>query len=117
MIRLALLSLAITACTPHRRVPDPTPIPVHIPDGACEAADARLLELRCVGIRDGVRITYTTEGKAPSGTPLWRTPDGDSFADACHYAASQGRAWKAECVATIERCEDFDAAYTGELCR
>jgi len=111
-----MVVVAATGCA-HSRVPDPIVYPVHVPTGACEAAGARLEELRCVGVRSGTEVVYTSQDVAPEGVPLWLTPDGDPFAEACHYAASQGRPWKSECLAVIETCEDIEAAFSGEDCQ
>lgn len=68
----------------------------------CAAAGERLRMLQC---------------KSSDGTPLWQTPEGTSFADACERAAKDGRNWHPECLATIEDCGELEAAYRGKQCR
>ena len=79
-------------CSPAPAPQPPDPIP---PEGACAAAESHLRELQC---RDG------------SGTPLWQTPGGKSFTEACEYSYAQGRDWCPEHIAVIERCGDIDSA-------
>lgn len=99
---------AFTGCAPHYEVPDPHPRPVRVPEGSCQAAGERLFELRCVGVQDGTETVYTSLSAAPDGVPLWVTPGGEPFADACQYAASQGRDWRPACLASVESCEDVE---------
>jgi hypothetical protein len=102
-----LLAIFLSRCTP---LPTPLPVPPDpIPQGGagpvltdCERAGERLEELGC---RD------------KSGAPLWQTPEGKPFAEACDYSASMGRDWKPECLATIHDCGEIDAAMRGLVCR
>ncbi|MHC4648229.1 MAG: hypothetical protein ACYTBJ_22445 [Planctomycetota bacterium] len=97
------LALLLAACGTQVDVrpivPAPEPIPV-LDD--CGNAEARLAELDC---------------KGPGGEPMWQTPKGVSFGDACRAAAIDGRDWKPQCIATIETCDELVGAYRGETCR
>lgn len=73
----------------------PTPGPDPIPGASCEAAEARLAELRCV--QDGVE--------------LWQ-----GFAEACRIDAEDGVDAHAECITALPSCEYADAAWKGEWC-
>jgi len=122
LMGVALLAIffALALCLLVRCTPVPVPVP---PDptprggagpvidgclstqqtcGDCQAAAARIEELAC---RD------------ESGTPLWQTPGGKPFWEACDYSASQGRDWKPECLKTIRDCGEIDAAMRGLVCR
>lgn len=68
----------------------------------CAAAGDRLRALQCT---------------TPDGTPLWQTPEGTPFRDACERAAVDGRNWHPECLATIESCDELEDAYRGKKCR
>lgn len=102
-MRGVLLALALGACSattePSPVVPPPVPPPPPARD--CEAAGARLEALDC---------------RRPDGAPWWLTPAGAPYAEACEDAARKDRDWHPECVSTIERCEDFESAFNGELC-
>lgn len=107
LLLFGFVLVALTRCVPLP-VPDPVP-PDPTPNGGagpvlsdCERAGERLRELGC---KDG------------SGQPLWQTPEGKSFADACEYSASTGRDWKPECLATIRDCGEIDGAMRGLVCR
>jgi len=98
LVFAGIVVLLLARCTP---VPVPVP-PDPTPQGGagpvlsdCEAAGERLEELGC---RDG------------SGTPLWRTPEGKSFAEACAYSLEQGRDWCPEALAKIANCGEIDFA-------
>jgi len=43
--------------------------------------------------------------------PLWVTPAGEPFADACQAAAADGRDWRPECLAAISSCDQLEEAY------
>ena len=81
-------------------VPPPHVEPVDASD--CERAGARLEQLGC---------------RTPAGVPLWRTPGGSPFSEACERAASDGRDWRADCLATIESCAEINDASRGVICR
>jgi hypothetical protein len=99
-----MVAAAATGCVPHYEVPDPHIRPVRVPDGSCQAAGERLLELRCVGVQDGTVTVYRSLDEAPDGVPLWVTPGGEPFSEACQYAASQGRDWNPGCLAAVVSC-------------
>lgn len=96
----AFAAILLTRCVPLP-MPDPVP-PDPTPNGGagpvlsdCERAGERLLELGC-------RDDY--------GQPLWQTPEGKPFADACEYSASTGRDWCPAAIARIEDCSGIDWA-------
>jgi hypothetical protein len=91
-VTLALCA-ALAAC-----LPEPRPTPHPLPGTACEAAGARLEQLGC---------------RRSDGAPLWTTPGGVPFADACQHAASDGRDWHPECIAVLDDCAGLDRAYRG----
>jgi hypothetical protein len=62
----------------------------------CGLAGERLCQLEC---------------RSSSGVPLWRTPDGGSFAAACRAALEDGRNWRPDCLARISDCSQVEAAY------
>jgi len=87
-IGVVCVALACAVHNPgHPEPPEPT-------GTDCDAADERLRELQCRGER---------------GRPLWETPDGVPFADACRYALSDGRDWSPTCLATIDSCDEVES--------
>lgn len=93
---LALVLLAATlavGCRPEV-VPVPPPVdPAPVPEGACQAAQARLDELGC---------------------PEAQTPGGMRFEDACDAAAADGRNWCPVAISKVKRCADVARAAAGE---
>lgn len=102
ILALGLLGCS-SSCEPPSEPDAPVvpPVPPPPPARDCEAAGARLEALDC---------------RRPDGEPWWLTPGGAPYADACQDAAQKGRDWHPECVSTIERCEDFEAAFDGKVC-
>lgn len=94
-----VMAFLLTECGPLPPPDPPDPVPPHGGAGPvlsdCERAGERLRELDC---HDG------------SGTPLWETPEGKSFTEACEHSASMGRDWCPAAIAEIVRCEEIDQA-------
>lgn len=51
------------------------------------------------------------------GCPEALSPSGHRFSDVCYRAMDDGRDFHAECIATIQSCDEIERAYRGELCR
>ena len=47
---------------------------------------------------------------------MWETPQGTPFAVACLVAYEDGRNWHPQCIAAIDSCDEWRAAYRGEVC-
>lgn len=113
---LPLLALACSP-TPPPVPPEPVPPPPPVDAGAdaedaepvdtvtadCLAAEETLCRLDC----------RTAEGIALCVGP---GPDAVRFAARCRSEIAKGIPWDHACLATVQRCEDFNAAATGELC-
>lgn len=81
----SLLGVAEPACTP-KPIPAPAPLPKPAPGTECDAAQARLLVLKC--------------------------PEASlDFADACKRALVDGRDWRADCIAVVATCDLVPVAY------
>jgi len=99
---LVLLAAVVVACAAEVPVAPVPPLPpAPAPEGACAAAQARLIQLDC---------------RRPDGTPWAQTPAGTPFGEACERAMADGRDWHPECIARIADCSQLSAAYQGALC-
>ena len=96
---LAFAWSALSGCSVYVPGPAPDPHVAPVESSECAAAGARLEELHCF---------------SKSGAPLWRTPEGSPFSEACERAAADGRDWHAALIARIEDCSQLEAAYRGE---
>jgi len=94
-MRWLLLALLLASC--DRTAPKPI---LH-QRGDCERAGERIEKLQC---------------RNPSGKPLWVTPRGATFAEACVTAAKDGRDWNANCIARMKSCDELLQRTRGELC-
>lgn len=80
--------------------PMPTVVPVAPELDDCARAGARLTELQC---------------RAPTGQPLWVSPRGVPFEEACRAAYADGRDFNARLLACITDCSQLPDAYRGRF--
>ncbi len=102
-----LAALALLACPRNPDTLPPGPDPIPVPPATCESASA----CECAGDR-----LKQLECKSKKGAPLWETPEGVPFAEACRVALEDGRHWHPECIQNISRCDETECAFRGD-CR
>jgi hypothetical protein len=91
---LAMRVLLVAALATCQRPPTPAT------DDDCAQAEARVFALQC---------------RTDTGVPLWQTPAGASFRDACRAALADAprRDWHPACIARLESCADLNRVVAG----
>jgi hypothetical protein len=118
-VKLYLLPLLAVACSPAPVPvpPEPVPPPPPVEDAGADVDDGGPGEVtaNCLAAEETL---CRLDCKTPDGISLCVGPGPDAvrFAARCRSEIAKGIPWDHECLATVKRCEDFNAAATGELC-
>ena len=98
--------------------PDPVPPPPPVEDAGTDVDDAAPADTITANCLAAEEVLCRLDCRTQEGIALCVGPGPDAvrFAARCRSEIAKGVPWDHACLATVTRCEDFNAAATGELC-